>query len=239
MPCSLTDRYAMQPYGYGGRSMRVAWEGGVAMSGYEATEPRLRCVLPFEAEPSEVHLLRKAAAAQLSQWDMPEATDEVELLVTELAANVIKHVGEGAAATLILEWRSERLRVEVHDKSRVLPLLRAADCEEESGRGLHLLAALAADWGAMVTAVGKAVWCEIPVDFGRSCRRVERAVEALESYHGTRGGSAFRGGRRAGLVESAAELIADLLHWTAACGHEPDDLLDRAQMYYEAERDAA
>lgn len=199
------------------------------MPGYEGTEPRFRCVLPFEAVPAEVSLLRRAVAKQLSQWGMPTAAEEAELLVTELATNVIKHVGDGASATLILEWRRERLRVEVHDKSHTVPSLRAAICDDECGRGLHLLAALAVDWGTVLTAVGKAVWCEIPLDSGHACRRLERAVEALESYRVM----------RTGLEEAAVELIVDLLHWTAARGHDPDDILDRAQMHYEAEVDAA
>jgi hypothetical protein len=41
------------------------------------------------------------------------------------------------------------------------------------------------------------------------------------------------------LTESAIELIADLLHWTSARGLDPDDVLDRAQMHYEAEVEAA
>ncbi|MEU8932677.1 ATP-binding protein [Streptomyces sp. NPDC048409] len=174
---------------------------------------------------------------QLSRWGMPVAIDDAELLVTELATNVLKHVGEGAPATLVLEWRDERVRVEVHDKSGTVPTLKSAMCEEECGRGLHLLATVAMDWGAVLTAAGKAVWCEIPLDIGRSCRRIERAVEAMELYQGGCGG---RGrSRDVGLDESAIELIADLLHWTAARGHDPDDILDLAQMYYEAEADAS
>ncbi|WP_159061518.1 ATP-binding protein [Streptomyces europaeiscabiei] len=73
------------------------------MTGYDVTEPQLRCVLPFEAEPTEVSLLRKAATAQLSQWGMRGNAEEVALLVTELATNVLKHVGDGSSATLILE----------------------------------------------------------------------------------------------------------------------------------------
>ncbi|MBO4258046.1 ATP-binding protein [Streptomyces griseorubiginosus] len=210
------------------------------MPGYEVTEPRLRSVLPFEAAPAEVRLLRRAAVTQLNRWGTPVAADEAELLVTELATNVIKHVGEGTSATLILEWRGERLRLEVHDKSRALPSPHVADCNAECGRGLHLLAALAADWGAVLTAVGKAVWCEIATSAGQGCRRLERAAEALENYQGARDGSVGRGSRRqAGLEESAIELIADLLHWSAARGHDPDDILDRAQVHYEAEADAA
>ncbi|MGW7408371.1 ATP-binding protein [Streptomyces sp. NPDC054833] len=131
------------------------------MSGCEVTEPRLRCVLPFEAAPAEVPLLRRAAIKQLNRWGMPVASDEAELLVTELATNVVKHVGEGAPAALILEWSGERLRLEVHDKSSEVPSLKKSGCDEECGRGLHLLAALAVDWGTVLTAVGKAVWCEI------------------------------------------------------------------------------
>ncbi|MEU9380232.1 ATP-binding protein [Streptomyces sp. NPDC048279] len=207
------------------------------MSGCEFTEPRLRCVLPFEAVPADVRLLRKAVGQQLSRWGMPVATDDAELLVTELATNVLKHVGEGASATLVLEWRDERLRVEVHDKSRTIPALKSAQCGDECGRGLHLLATLAVEWGAVLTAAGKAVWCEIPLSVGRSCRRIERAAEALEIYQG--GGGRQGRSREAGLDESAIELIADLLHWTAARGHDPDDILDLAQMHYEAEADAA
>jgi hypothetical protein len=171
---------------------------------------------------------------------MPLAADEAELLVTELATNVVKHVGEGASATLILEWRDERLRLEVHDKSNSVPSIKSGGWDEECGRGLHLLAALAMDWGTILTAVGKVVWCEIPFSAERSCRRVERAVEALESYQTVGGGVALRGKRQAiGLEESAIELIADLLHWSAACGRDPDDFLDRAQTRYEAELDAA
>ncbi|MFG3265036.1 ATP-binding protein [Streptomyces bobili] len=206
------------------------------MPGYEVAEPSLRCVMPFEAAPAEVRLLRRAAVRQLNHWGAPVPVDEAELLVTELATNVIKHVGEGSSATLILEWRGERLRVEVHDKSTVSPVLRTADCDQECGRGLHLLTSLAMDWGTMLTAVGKAVWCEIGLNAQRGCRRAERAAEALLNYQGTRGGSALP---VRGLEEYAVELIADLLHWTAARGQDPDDFLDRAQMHYEAEASAA
>jgi anti-sigma regulatory factor (Ser/Thr protein kinase) len=211
------------------------------MPGQEVSETRLRCVLPFEAVPTEVRLLRRATVQQLDRWGALAASEEAELLVTELATNVFKHVGEGASATLILEWKGERIRMELHDKSPVLPTVRTARLDDEGGRGLHLLAGLAVDWGAILTAAGKAVWCEIPVLYGRrACRRFERAVEALENYQLGRGSVALDGSRtEAGLAQSAIELIADLLHWTTARGHDPDDILDHAQMHYEAEADAA
>ncbi|MFE6332692.1 ATP-binding protein [Streptomyces sp. NPDC057798] len=211
------------------------------MSGYEVTEFRPRCVLPFEAAPAEVPLLRRAALEQLSRWGMPVTADEAGLLVTELVTNVVKHVGEGTAATLILEWREERLRVEVHDKSLAVPSLNTlGGCEEECGRGLHLLAALTLDWGITLTTAGKAVWCELSTSEQRTCRRIERAVHLLEGYVGADGLPPRGGrGRPAALEESAVELIADWLHWTAARGHDPDDFLDRALVHFEAEAGVA
>ncbi|MFE7441676.1 ATP-binding protein [Streptomyces chartreusis] len=210
------------------------------MRGYEVTESRLRCVLPFEAAPAEVRQLRRAAVAQLSQWGTPVAADEAELLVTELATNVVKHVGARASATLILEWHGDRLRIEVHDKSPTMPAPSSAGRESECGRGLQLVAAIAVDWGVVLTSAGKAVWCEMPTGGGRACRRIERAVEVLERYQVASGSPQLLNGRRdAGLEEAAVELIADLLHWTITRGDDPDDFLDRAQMRYEAEAEAA
>lgn len=204
------------------------------MSGYDVTEPRLRCVLPFEAVPAEVPLLRKAVAGQLSRWGLPDAVDGAGLLVTELATNVVKHVGEGTAATLVLESGGARLRVEVHDRSGAVPSPREAGGDEECGRGLRLLGSLALDWGTVLTAVGKAVWCEIAVGQSSECLRVARAVSAIESYQES------CGGRLSAVLEtSAIELIADLLHWTSARGNDPDDFLDRAQLRYETRAEAA
>ncbi|MET9189914.1 ATP-binding protein [Streptomyces tendae] len=209
------------------------------MPGTEATRCERRCVLPFEAMPSELRPLRRAVVAQLGQWGVPVACEEAELVVTELATNVIKHVGEGASATLVLELKGRRLRVEMHDRSRSLPALRSADCDAECGRGLHMLAAMALDWGAIGTAVGKAVWCEIRPGSQMMCRRVERAVVALENYR-TGSDTALDGRpREAAFEESVIELIADLLHWTSTRGRDPDDVLDQAQRHFEAGREAA
>ncbi|MFH9671311.1 ATP-binding protein [Streptomyces sp. NPDC017405] len=204
------------------------------------TDCRLRCVLPFKAAPVEVGLLRNASARQLGRWGMPAAVDEAELIVTELATNVVKHVGNGAAAALVLEWRSDRLRLEVHDRSPALPSPRKAGCYGEYGRGLHLVAGLATDWGVVLTAAGKAVWCELQLRLGTGCRRIERAVGVLEAYQSAGDAPGRQGrSREASLDESAVELIAGLLHWTAVRGLDPDDILDRVQMHYEAEANPA
>ncbi|MZD58814.1 ATP-binding protein [Streptomyces sp. SID5606] len=205
----------------------------------EVSGRKYRSVLPFTAVPAEVRLLRRTAAVQLGRWGLSDGVEEAELVVTELATNVIKHVGDGTSATLVLEWDGDRLRVEIHDKSQAVPSLSAACCDDECGRGLHLLAAVAADWGTALTAAGKSVWCEITVGAGGTCRRMARAAQALRNYS-TEAVPALEGRlRETVLKESAVELIADLLHWTAAGGFDPDDILDQAQLRFDAEPGAA
>jgi len=204
------------------------------VSGYDSTS-RSRSVLPFEAEPSAVRDLRKVVRRQLAEWGLPAVADEAELAVSELAANVVKHVGRGVAATLVLEMADGRLRIEVHDKSYEVPAIGPISCDDECGRGLHLLAGMATDWGTLLTATGKAVWCEFSAGPEPGCR-VRSAESALTRYRLDAGAQpALRSRSTEILEEAATDLIADLLHWVTAKGGDPDGLLDRAQMHFEAE----
>ncbi|MFE1403758.1 ATP-binding protein [Streptomyces sp. NPDC058770] len=197
---------------------------------------QFRSILPFEAEPAAVRGLRKAVREQLGQWRLSAFVEEAELVVSELAANVIKHVGSGVAATLVLEAARGRLRIELHDRGDRVPLLGAADRDSECGRGLHLLAGMAADWGTLLTTTGKAVWCELSAGPEPACRQVRRAEAILTRYRSDAGAPSLLKSRSVRMLEeSATDLIADLLHWVAARGGDPDGLLDRAQMHFEAD----
>ncbi|MEU2129392.1 ATP-binding protein [Streptomyces sp. NPDC018352] len=205
------------------------------MSGHDNSS-QLRSVLPFLAEPAVVRELRRAVRGQLAEWRLSASTEEAELVVSELAANVIKHVGRSAAATLVMEAAGDRLRIELHDKSYQVPVLRSATCDDECGRGLRLLADLAVDWGTLLTATGKTVWCELPADPGTCTRRVRRAEVALTKYRRDVDAPPLLQNHSAQILEESATcLIADLLHWVAARGGDPDGLLDRAQMHFEAD----
>ncbi|MER6097106.1 ATP-binding protein [Streptomyces sp. NPDC001728] len=196
----------------------------------------LRCVLPFEAVPSEFRLLRSAVRSALGQWGVLSAAEEVELVVTELATNVMKHVGEGASAALVLEPRGSRLRVELHDKSPVVPKQDGVvDCEQECGRGLHLVASMSVDWGTLLTGTGKAVWCEVSVVADTLCARAQRAYKVLHGYPEILGVRVpLQASRSRVNQEVAVTLIADLLAWFALQGSDPDEALCRAQQLYEA-----
>ncbi|MFD9867117.1 ATP-binding protein [Streptomyces niveus] len=207
------------------------------MCGDEVTAEGLRCVLTFEAEPAGLLLLRRTVRDQLAEWGMLALSDEVQLAVTELASNVIKHVGEGVPSALVMEPREGVLRVEVHDTSHAVPAVRDPQCGAECGRGLHLLAGMSSNWGTVQTATGKAVWCEFALAAAPGhCLRVRRAMSVMENYRLAVDERQSLGVCRLPVLEeSATELIADLLHWLSVQGGDPDAILDRAQMHFEAE----
>ena len=117
-------------------------------------------VLP--SGPSSVTLARRAARRQLADLQMtsPEVVDTVELLVSELTANVVKHVG-GQASLKIVRLAGV-IRIEVCDTnpSRV-PVEKDMDVDATSGRGLLLVSTLATAWGFDREDDAKCTWAEI------------------------------------------------------------------------------
>jgi len=85
--------------------------------------------------------------------------DILVLLVSEVATNALIH-GAGQVRVRVLN-RGSRLRVEISDHSDAMPALRDFDRDAEGGRGLALVHALAATWGADPEPGGKTVWFEL------------------------------------------------------------------------------
>jgi anti-sigma regulatory factor (Ser/Thr protein kinase) len=86
-----------------------------------------------------------------------------ELVATELVSNAVKHAGEprGRLIQVRLEALETGLRIEVHDASREMPVLRPrAPGDSESGLGLHVVQSLATSWGfaRREYGIGKVVW---------------------------------------------------------------------------------
>jgi len=89
---------------------------------------------------------------------------ELLLCVSELLTNVIAHVGEGSPVTLrLLPVEEGRIRVALTDPDpHAWLVMRRSDADDERGRGLLLLDAVAHRWGVWLTPAGKTVWCELP-----------------------------------------------------------------------------
>ncbi|HEU0131146.1 MAG TPA: SpoIIE family protein phosphatase [Mycobacteriales bacterium] len=120
-------------------------------------EARIR----LDGRPESVPATRAFLRRLLASWRMDELLDDgdVVLMASELATNALAH--GVSPVTAIVRYDGRAVRVEVGDGSRELPAQRAPHVDDEHGRGMQLVAALAADWGAVPTRDGKRVWFEV------------------------------------------------------------------------------
>ncbi len=96
-----------------------------------------------------------------------DVADDAMLVLSELAANAIRHARTDF--TVRAAVADDRLRIEVFDHDGRPPALMGVDSDAASGRGLHIVAAVAADWGWQTAegadgVPGKVVWAEILLD---------------------------------------------------------------------------
>ncbi|WP_037864488.1 ATP-binding SpoIIE family protein phosphatase [Streptomyces sp. NRRL S-340] len=110
---------------------------------------------------------RAFASGVLTSWRFPpELHDAGVLAASELVANSLQH--GTPPMRLRLRRTDRRLIVEVTDGDDHLPRRRSAEPADESGRGIAIVATIAAHWGARRTPDGgKAVWCEFTLPAGR------------------------------------------------------------------------
>jgi hypothetical protein len=215
----------------------------------ESGPPRKPWSVPFVAEPEEVAALRRLMRLHLELWGLGHISEAAQLCVSELVSNVITHVGPGTPTTFAVSMNSPHLRIEVHDPdTRALPTLIEAGCDSESGRGMALIEATAVRWGVEVRPDRKVTWCELATEPATPCSanespRLSRA-EGLLNLYGTERTSCVASAvaprlSLARAEESAIDIIADLLHWFRAHGRDADEVLDRAQVHFEAEADVS
>jgi anti-sigma regulatory factor (Ser/Thr protein kinase) len=102
---------------------------------------------------------RAFASGVLRSWHLGEdLCDTGVLAVSELVANAAIH--GRAPVRLRLRRTDRRLIVDVSDGDDHLPRRRLAEETDEDGRGIGIVASLAASWGSRQLPEGKSVWCE-------------------------------------------------------------------------------
>ncbi len=112
---------------------------------------------PAPTSPREA---RNRAARELAGWGNPESRHAVLLLISELVTNAVIH----ARSTVTVDFAVRAdgpVRVKVHDESPVRPTARRHHADRPGGRGMHLLASLAARWGVEESRTGKSIWFEV------------------------------------------------------------------------------
>lgn len=109
--------------------------------------------------------MRRITTAFLGFWDVGgQLAENIVLAVSELVTNAVEH-GEGDVA-LRVRYADNKLHIAVTDGSPVPANLRAPDDDDDSGRGLLLVAVLAHAWGT--SDGGRTTWCVFRVRVGRS-----------------------------------------------------------------------
>jgi hypothetical protein len=130
---------------------------------------------PVGALPTAPRLARGFVDMVLNGWALPEPIEVLELVASELATNVVRaasdpdgHPRYDADGRLPLLWLrllsdGNKVMLEVWDNlpsALGAPVMKHADDDDESGRGLDMVEMLTEDWGweSVEGWTGKRVW---------------------------------------------------------------------------------
>jgi len=123
----------------------------------------VRETVTLAGRPERVRVARQFVGAVLGPGH--PCGDAAVLLVSELYGNSVKHSGSGApgeTVTVAVMTGAGVVRVEVIDRSGPgVPELRPADRDAEGGRGLQIVARLAARWGWRKRGGRSVTWFEL------------------------------------------------------------------------------
>lgn len=126
----------------------------------------------FPNDPQAVRAARKFAIHELAGY-APELLDVVELLVSELAGNCVRHTNSDFEVSVSSDRR--RIRVAVSDRGAGKPAVQHVDTSAVAGRGLALVESLSSAWGVRTSRLpraGKAVWFELDLEDDRARARM-------------------------------------------------------------------
>lgn len=126
----------------------------------------------FPHEPESVPAARRFATSVLRDVSA-DTLEVVELMVSELATNCIRHTNSGFALTIIRARGN--IRVEATDRAGGTPEMRSPKPTDPSGRGLKIVDMLSSGWGVDHRAsTGKTVWFTVADTAPTSARHASR-----------------------------------------------------------------
>jgi PAS domain S-box-containing protein len=110
----------------------------------------------LEPRPEQVAAGRRFVRDALTAWDQAELADTAGLLASEILTNAVRHARQPIG--LRLHLMPDEIITEVTDDYAQPPRRTLPALDDEYGRGLTLVEALAHNWGALPTSDGKIVW---------------------------------------------------------------------------------
>lgn len=148
----------------------------------------MRAERAFPADPRSVPAARSFALDALADATL-DVRQSVELMVSELATNCVRH-GQ-TSFDLVIERTGDEIRVEVADHGEGTPRMRFPGPDEPTGRGLQIVDMLSERWGVeQESDRGKTVW------FTLSSRAVESQREGMAGRRLSPGGRAWASSER-------------------------------------------
>jgi anti-sigma regulatory factor (Ser/Thr protein kinase) len=126
----------------------------------------------FPHDAQSVPAARRFATSVLSDAS-PDTLEAIELMVSELATNCVRHTDSGFDLTITRIGQD--IRVEATDHAGGTPTMGSPAPTDPSGRGLKIIDMLAARWGVRPDEPkGKTVWFTIadsprPAEVSSSC----------------------------------------------------------------------
>ncbi|MFE7463683.1 ATP-binding protein [Streptomyces sp. NPDC057499] len=113
----------------------------------------------FPGRHASVGASRVFVTDVLSEWDLHSLIEDITLCVSELTTNALRHgTPPGRAFRVGLHQNGDAVRLEVRDSGPGQPVIRHTGLDTCSGRGLHIVNALADSFGVDDHVVGKTVW---------------------------------------------------------------------------------
>ncbi|MFG2716841.1 ATP-binding protein [Streptomyces sp. NPDC048416] len=121
--------------------------------------------LDYTPTARSVSLARRRTARLVTEWGRPELAGDAALLVSELTTNALLHgCLRDRLFRVHLMLNATALRIEVTDpRGESTPRPRTPADDEQFGRGLLLVGALADRWGIEPRTVGKTVYAELSI----------------------------------------------------------------------------
>ncbi|MEV5127927.1 ATP-binding protein [Streptomyces decoyicus] len=133
--------------------------------GFVAQYPQDAFHLP--ARRTSVPEARRRVSALLLEWGADQQVrDDVELVVSELFTNAVRHTdSEKVGCELALF--GAHIRIEITDQGGPedsAPHVQPGSVDKECGRGLFLVGALSESWGSRPadSGQGRVVWADLP-----------------------------------------------------------------------------
>jgi anti-sigma regulatory factor (Ser/Thr protein kinase) len=113
------------------------------------------------ADLTAPYLARAFVRETCVAWDADDSVSDALVIATELVSNAVEHAGTSSRISVRLDPRG--LWVDVRDfASGAVPRPRPRAIGSRRGRGLHLVASMAPNWGVTQHPDGKTVWASIP-----------------------------------------------------------------------------